>query len=387
MKVAIVRGSSLNPFEMQYYEILQNKHQLTCFGSDKPLYELQLIKLPIIKLPCLGQKLNFPGAITLLNLFFGDPQLLLGLEKKITGFDLVHTAELYTFYTHQVLMAKEKGLVKKVMATVSENIVGNNEDNCRQKALKHFAISHLDHILAISHKSKQMLIKEGYPEKKIIVVPHGIDLQQFRIKNSTPAGGQAELRMRIKNSELKILFVGRLVKEKGIWELLNAVKELSITYPNIKLIMVGRGPEEREIRRWIKENGLDQAIELKGIISYGEMPSVYQQADIFVLPSKQTKNWQEQFGMVLLEAMACGLAIVTTKSGAIEETVGQSALLVPPGDDQELKQAIEQLIKNRQLAERLGRQGRQRAKNLFDRKKVAALIDRIYQKVIGTTYG
>ena len=135
--------------------------------------------------------------------------------------------------------------------------------------------------------AKKALLEEGVDEKKISVIPMGVDLKRFKPR-------QIFRQSRISLRETNILFVGRSVPEKGIGELTEAYRRLSQKYPNLKLTMVGDGR-----------------------VSYSQIHEEYQRADIFCLPSKTTPHWQEQYGMALVEAMACGLPIVTTKTGAI----------------------------------------------------------------------
>lgn len=373
MRIALVRGPSLNQFEMQYYEPLAKKHEIVCFTSTRPVYDIRRIDLPIVRLPCLGQVLGgIPGAIRGLYWLLGDPQGLIGLENKLSGFDIAHTAELFSYYTHQALRAKKRGGVKKVVATVSENIPFNQEWYPKQKALKKFALRNLDHILAISGLSKKAMMIEGYPEEKITVVPHGLDLKKFKVQSE---------KLKVKN-KFTILFVGRLEEEKGVWELLRAFKGLKKRHKDLQLVMIGQGSQEKKIKDWLGNNKLKESVWLKGRVKYRNIEREYHQADIFVLPSKPTLTWQEQFGMVLIEAMACGVPVVSTKSGAIPEIVGEEGILVSPNNWFELAGALKKLIFDQKLRESLAKKGRERVKKRFDRMIVAQKIEEIYQKVL-----
>lgn len=385
IKVAVVRGPSLNKFEMQYYEPLAKRHELVCFASTKPIHDIENINLPIVKLPCWGQILSFPGATKALFWFFGDPQGLIGLGNKLSGFDIAHTAELFSYYTHQALLAKKKGKVKKVVATVSENIPFNQEWYPRQKALKEFARKNLDNILAISSSSKQAMIKEGYPRKKIAVVPHGLNLDKFKPQKKDE---KLAKKLEISRDDLVVLSAGRLVPEKGFADLLQAANELTkdnnLRDENLKFLIIGVGPEKKNLVQLRDRLRLKKKVVFSRGLPYDEMVKVYNLADIFVLASKPAPGVAEQFGMVLAEAMACGVPVISTRCGATPETVGEAGILVKPGEVGSLTQSLKDLILNQEKRKRLSKKGRKRVIENFSLEIVSRKIERVYKKALQT---
>lgn len=384
MKIAVVRGPSLNKFEMQSFEPLAQKHEIVCFGSRKPLYEISNIKLEKILLPCLGQLLeNIPGGIKILYGLLGDPQKLIGLEDKIKGFDIVHTAELSSYYTHQALIAKKKGRVKKVMATVWENIPFNQENFFRQKLLKKFALDNLDHVLAVSNLTKGILIEEGYPPEKITVIYPGVDLGVFK---KQMRDNRLRQRLGFKKDDLVILSVSRLVWEKGLYDLIWAAWELKKTLPESKLkfLVVGEGPEKHKLKKMTAALDLENIFVFAGSFPYDKMVAVYNLADVFVLGSIPTKTWQEQFGMVLIEAMACGLPVIATKTGTIPEVVGDSGMLIAANDWVGMARALEKMAADPQKAKELGKKSEQRVRKYFSQTISAKKIEELYEKVMRT---
>ncbi len=382
MKIAVVRGPSLNKFEMQSYEPLAKKHEVVCFGSTKPLYEISDIRLPKILLPCLGQYFSLiPGGIRLLYQLIGDSQLLMGLENQISGFDVVHTAETASYYTHQALKAKKRGLVKKVVVTVWENIPFNQENSPRQKQLKEYAMENVDYFLAASEGAKEALITEGCDGKKISVIWPGIDLKVFK-----PKSREAVLARKfdIKANDFVVLSVGRLVWEKGFYDLIWAVWELKKSRPESKLkfLVVGEGPEKNKLINMVGMLGLKELFVFPGNFPYDKMVAVYNLANVFVLASIPTKTWQEQFGIVLIEAMACGLPVIATRTGAIPEVVGNSGLMVAANDWIGMAEVLGQAIKKRDQLEEMGDRGLTRAKNFFNNFDQAKKIEKVYQGVL-----
>jgi len=104
-------------------------------------------------------------------------------------------------------------------------------------------------------------------------------------------------------------------------------------------------------------------------VSYDEMPQVYRMADIFVLPSYPTMTWQEQFGMVLIEALASGKPVISTMSGGIPEVLGDAGILIPSGDYFQLAENILRLMKDDNLRDALGKKALKIAEELYDAKK------------------
>src|SRR5690348_16401037 len=133
-KIALVRGKFLNAYEMQIFEPLAKKYDITAFGSLYPFHNNFIF--PTVKLPSPTDIPEFPKKMSVLNRLFTDAHYLYGLEEKLKEFDIVHSAETYFHYTQQALDAKKKGYVKKVIATVLENIPFNNEGILGRKEFK-----------------------------------------------------------------------------------------------------------------------------------------------------------------------------------------------------------------------------------------------------------
>ncbi len=346
-KISIVRGAFLNPFELQNYYPLKNKYDLRAISSMHPISED--IEIPLTKTYALTDLPNFPFKFPILNRLSVDAHYLLGLEQLLKGFDIAHVAETYYHYTIQAINAKKKGYVKKVISTVWEIIPGNNEGIWGRQWFKRQAYAGVDHFLAVTGLAKRALLEEGVDDKKITVIPMGVDLKRFKPRQITNHKSQIT----------NILFVGRSVPEKGIGELAEACHRLREKYPNLKLTMVGDGR-----------------------VPYSQIHEEYQRADIFCLPSKTTPHWQEQYGMALVEAMACGLPIVTTRTGAIGEVCGDAAIYAKPADANDLQSKLERLIESESLRRTLAEKSKARAKARYDCQKTAKAIDELYRKVL-----
>jgi len=376
-KIAIVRGKYLNNFEMQNYTPLAKKYRLTAFASWFPIHAN--IGFPVRKLASPMDLPNFPYKLPVLNRLMVDAMYLVGLEKALKGYGLVCARETYFHFTQQALNAKKQGRAKKVLVTCSETIPHNHEGIRGRKQFKQRVIREADHFHCLTEKAKDCLISEGANPRKISVIGYGIDIDRFRPKDSI--SGIRRIQNDRKNG-MKILFVGRLEEQKGIRELLPVFQKLIKKFPQLKLQIIGQGPQESLINKTISTDSMNRFIEAKSNVAYQETPKIYQDADIFVLPSKPTKHWEEYYGMALLEAMACGLPVVTTNCGAIPEVVGKAAMIVPYGKPKNLYQALKRLVENRKLRWAYGLKALKHAQAHFNCQKQAGKIGKMWERLL-----
>ena len=373
MKIALVRGANLNAFEMQNYKPLVKKgFGLVGFTSKKPRYEIDNIGFPAEKLPMLGDFDGAPMCRFLLSRLFGNLQVMTGLEKKLQGFDIAHSAETFNYYTYQAIKAKLAGKVKKVVVTVWENRPLVGEDSPKQGHLKKVVIQNADLFHAVTERAKESLIIDGAPTEKIRVIPYGVDHRRFQVQKKD-------------GEDIIVLSVGRLVWEKGFDHILFAAKKLmqdpEVPVERLKFLIIGEGPRREILERRIEKLNLERNVTLVSSVSYEEMPKVYASADIFLLPSLPLHNWQEQFGMVFVEAMACGKPIVAGMSGSIPEVIGEGGILVQPGDMLSIAQALKKLILDKNLRDKYGQAALKRARALFDADKVSDKLEELYEVV------
>jgi glycosyltransferase involved in cell wall biosynthesis len=369
-KVAVVRGKFLNRYEMQFYEPLETNYALTGFGSLTPYHDR--FAFPVVKLPSPMDLPEFPYKMPVLNRLFTDAHYLYGLEEKLRGFDLVHTAETYFRYTQQALDAKRKGYVKKVIATVLENIPFNNEGIRGRKEYKRRARKELDYIIALTKKTKEVLIAEGADPKKITVISHFIDTKRF-------------IPTQRKKSDLIILFVGRFEEYKGVMDVLNAAHNLlhdkDLAQQTLQFVFVGDGSQKKHMIVEEQRLGLTRNVVHRSV-SYDDMPDVYAKADIFIAPSKPTQTYDEQYCTALLEAQASGLAIVTTRTGGIPENVSDAAILVKPGDVSAMAFALKSFILNTHLRSDYAKKARKRAVEVHDISIGSSKLAALYEQVL-----
>jgi glycosyltransferase involved in cell wall biosynthesis len=262
-----------------------------------------------------------------------------------------------------------------------ENIPHNEEEPPFGK-IKQFAREHAAHFVAVTEKAKEALIIEGVSREKISVLSVGIDCEKFK-----PGERNEQLFKKhgLSKDSTKILFVGRLVVEKGIFDLLNAFATLR-NLQNIELLIVGSGTPEMkfQIMKLVKDLKIEDKVKFLGSIEYSDMPAIHSLADIFCLPSIPVRTWAEQFGYSMVEAMACGKPVISTYSGSIPEIVKdqQTGILVQPKDVKGLASALEKLIMNKQERENMGQNARKWVLHSFEANKIAEQLSEIYRRFI-----
>jgi phosphatidyl-myo-inositol alpha-mannosyltransferase len=221
--------------------------------------------------------------------------------------------------------------------------------------------------IAVSGAAKHFIDRYFPGEYKVI--PNGVDVERFR--RAVPLA-------RWQDGTRNILFVGRFEPRKGLLELLKAYRILRKTGCDCRLLVVGSGPLAREARRYIAVRRL-KGVEFVGRVSDEEKAQLYRTADVYVSPA----TGGESFGIVLLEAMAAGTAIVASDIHGYKGVVrrDREALLVPPREPKEIAGAVARLLRDDELREAMGAAGRQRAQE-FSWERVTAKVDDYYGVVI-----
>jgi phosphatidyl-myo-inositol alpha-mannosyltransferase len=202
------------------------------------------------------------------------------------------------------------------------------------------------------------------------VIPNGIDTERFSSEGKT--------RPEFEDGKLNILFVGRLEKRKGLGHLIDACALVKKEFDNFRLIVVGPGRRLRhKYINQIEELKLDNVV-FTNFVPFNELPEYYRTADIYCSPA----TGGESFGIVLLEAMACGKPVVASNiegyASVLRDTI--DGLLSPPGDAQSLAQTLLKLLDDAALRKKMGDRGKENAQN-YSWPKVARRVLNLYERV------
>jgi glycosyltransferase involved in cell wall biosynthesis len=175
-------------------------------------------------------------------------------------------------------------------------------------------------------------------------------------------------------------YAGRLVPEKGVDVLLKAFSQLPCS---ARLVIVGSGPAEAALRNLARSLGIAERVTFRAPIPSTQMPDFYRSLDVFVLPSRTQPNWKEQFGRVLIEAMACGVPVVTSRCGEAPNVVGDAGLLFDEEDVAALVMHLSQLMDQPQCRKALGRRGRARVVQRYTMRRIADQTVEVYRALAG----
>ena len=241
---------------------------------------------------------------------------------------------------------------------------------------RRFFVRRIDHFVAVSNFIAERLHKRsGVPNGKITVIYNGVDLQRFK-----PA--ENDLEKEVLKKELfgvdrsisVVTFIGQLIEEKGLPVYLECIQKLLKSHNDILFNLVGAGPLERHLIHWI-DQAKNKMVRFLGFRDDGEL--ILKASDIVVVPSV----WEEAFGLVIAEALACGVPVIGSRIGGIPEVSldKETGILTPPGDAEGLKRAIEQLIYDRELREYYSINGRKHVEKNFDIKMQVFKTMTLYQ--------
>jgi len=204
-----------------------------------------------------------------------------------------------------------------------------------------------------NHAAASILRQKGFVGV-LRVIGLGVDVDRFQPGARSTSG----------SGSLNVGYVGRLEEHKGVDVLLDAV----LNEPKWKVRIVGDGPSAEALR--VKASVLGDQVSFVGFVSSEQLAELYQSFDVVIVPSLSTPGWTEQFGRVAIEAMATGVPVIASDSGALPEVIGDAGLLVPPGDAAQLRRALNLLASNPDRRIELGRRGRVRSKR-FDWRTIA----------------
>jgi alpha-maltose-1-phosphate synthase len=303
--------------------------------------------------------------------------LIFDLKKLTADLDIIYSADEFYPYSYQ---AVKTGIPTIIMEW--ENIPFNPKGMPYSKIRK-YNREQAKHFVAITEKAKDALVIEGVAPDRISVVPAGLDCEKFK---PLERNEQVAKKLGISDDSIRILFVGRLVSEKGVFDLLKAFSMLLTKNLNVELIIVGSGTPKMQIqiRQFTANLKIGDKIKFVGSIEYNQMPEIHNLADIFCLPSVPSKTWAEQFGYSMVEAMACGKAVISTTSGSIPEVVKDriTGILVKPNNPTSLENAMEELVLNECEREEFGNNGRKWVLQSFEANIIAGKLAEIYKKYL-----
>jgi len=291
---------------------------------------------------------------------------------KFGGFDVVHGQDIYSSMALLSIHSARKRKIPSVLTCHSVHKSGGIWRLIYRPIVS--AMKHANRVIAVSGAAKGFCAALGVPDDRIEVISNGVDLSIF---NTDVDGSAMRTKLSVKQGPLVATAI-RLVKRKGPEHLVNAFSKVLKAVPNAKLAIAGGGTEAANLRAQIKKLGVERSAFMLGKLQREQVAELMAAADVFVLPSLF-----ESFGLVLLEAMAVGTPVVCTQTQGALEIVknGEDGLVVPPGDDDALADAIVRVLSDRRLAGHLGTNGQKTVREKFSWEKTAEKTLALYKTV------
>lgn len=370
-RVLLVRGEALNTFETAAFGQVRS-FDVTAVGrrdrrSSGP-FAVDAIFLPSLSM--------FRGTRRLSRWIQSersawDIDNLIGLDRLIKEASIVHAAETAIPWSEQAARSSERRGIPLVL-TCWETIPFLHEQDARLARRKNYLRSVASHFAATTGRARNALLEEGVDPQRISVVPPSVDVARYA---AAVAGAPRERR--------SVLVPARLIAEKGGTEAVRAWSRIPERLRSDHVLeFVGGGTAGPRIEAAADALGVADSVRITSHVPHEQMPARYQDAAFMLLPSLPTPYWEEQFGMVIAEAMASSLAVVATSSGAIPEVVGDAGIAVPPYDIDALAGAMASLLGSEAARTELGARGHARATALFDAPVVARQLEQMYEAVL-----
>lgn len=299
----------------------------------------------------------YPGLARTLREFQPD---IIDLWEEPWGLVSAHTAWLCRRQTPQA----------KIIAETEQNIAKTLPPPF--ETFRSYTLRHADFVIGRSREAVENTHAKGYAGPAA-VVPNAVDSDLFRPLD------RDECRRALGLSGFVAGYIGRIVEEKGLAEMVDA---LAFCPPDVNLLFLGSGEYQPELEQRVAEAGLTDRVQFLAARPLEELPQVMNALDTLVLPSRTTPRWKEQFGRVIIEAQACETPVIGSDSGAIPEVIGKAGLVFPERDPKSLAAALIALRADPQRAQEMGRVGRRQVEDRYTWARVAERMREIYCSVL-----
>lgn len=340
-RVLVVRGHQATPWELAPWGRLPGRFDVRWLRTPSNRYATDPPGMTAVDVRTRRDRLpkGLPGDAA--AMLAGDRYVGAEAGQAFAEADVVHAEELgYWFSGEAARRARPEATV--VMTAWETLPMLDAHRTAIARRHRPDVLRRTDLWLAATERARLALLLEGVAEDRVVVAPPGIDVDRFAPSPDEDAAAP---------DEHVIVSAGRLVHEKGHHDVLRAVALLARDGLRPRVRLVGAGPEEGRLRAHADELGIGPQVAI-GTAAYDEMPAVFAQASCLALMSLPAATgglhpfdvprtfWEEQFGMVFAEAMAAGLDVVTTDSGAIAEVLDGQGTLLAPGDWPGLARAL-----------------------------------------------
>jgi glycosyltransferase involved in cell wall biosynthesis len=303
------------------------------------------------------------------------------VDPIIEEADIVLTVDPTAYQQGALGIRRANKLKKPVWVDTSATINGDFELlQLIKKPIEYGLLQKTDRILATVPKTvERFRDRQLYDETTadaFEVLGHPVDTKKFSPKDNTT-----------NNAETNILAVTRLVPEKGLSYIVEAVAPILQDKSDTSLHILGQGPMQAQLERRACQLGVRDNIEFLGTVPHNEVPAVLNKADIFVNHAVANSHWEEFFGVANLEAMSCGLPTVVSDCGGIPFVIRERdiAEIVPQRSIVDIRTAIQQLIDNPEIRKEMGENARSYVREHYSIKQIANRYHSLVEKTLEST--
>lgn len=366
MKILRVVGD-LYPFVVGGLEIHaheMSKHQAIS-GHEVTVYTSNLDRRPIHEFKDGYNIIRYNNLIKIMGNSI-CPNLFFKLFHDRYYFDIIHAHSHLFFSTNLCALVRKIG--SSPLVITNHGLNSQTSPEWLQKLYTatgaKFTFGAADKIICYTETEKQELIDLGQDPRKIAVIHNGIDTDLFVPKKKDS------------QNNLKLLWIGRFHRGKGVDYLVDAFKLLHPKYPDLKLTMVGRGHERNRIKTKIRYLKLDTCIDLIDFVPNEDIVKLYQGSTIFILPSLE-----EGVPRTILEAMSCGIPVVCSNLPQLVDIVSDGGFLVPTKDPKVLADRVSEILSSESMARKMGYKGREKIIRNYSWKGTVEKTIKLYKEL------
>lgn len=379
MKIAFVSHACVSLFHQEKLKILSGYRDVELFLIVPKWWEEGTRRIDI------EYNKNF-NIISLPTIFTGRQFIHFYLNlseylKKIDP-DIIHLEEEpNSAVSFQVLWLKKRlGLRSKVIIFTWQNMFQRwrfPDLRCFfYPFFERYSLANADYLITGNKEGRDIFLKKGFCGHISIIPQFGINPEEFRKMEV------GILKQRLGLDKFVIGYLGRLLRMKGIYTLIDAVSRLDHGF---KLLIIGNGPEKEKLKDRIKKLGVERDTIFIDGITHREVPLYLNCMDVLVLPSEHTPTWKEQFGRVLVEAMACEVPVIGSNCGEIPNVIGDAGLTFREGDYKELLEKLQLYLTDSSLRREMAKKGRHRVIENFTTEHIAQKTYQIYTEILSAT--
>ena len=346
-------GAEVGLLVPQHWKALQWDKR---FAVERPYPQIKIYDAPILFEGRAGAHFYLPNAIL----------------KAITDFrpDIIQIEEeVFSLVAFEVALAAKQFRIPVVLFGWENR---DRQLSPLRRWMRQFVFDNAQCIIAGNHEGAGLVKQWGYSKTVEVMPQMGVDTDLFspRLRDQM-----------LPTAKLRIGYVGRIAHHKGIDTLIEAARLLKQQDIQFHLYMCGSGPDEAKLKAIAQENDLSDAITWRGAVRHDEVPVEMGKMDILVLPSRTIPTWKEQFGHVLIEAMAIGIPVVGSTCGEIPNVIGQPELVFPEGDAPALAAILSRLIQDSIWWQAMSQYSLERVAQHYSHQRIAERLIELWQNV------